>query len=193
VHREHRVVKAAQPYFLYLICLGAAVCASAIFPLSFDESYGWSSTQLSHACMSVPWVFSLGYMITYGALFSKLWRVNKVLQPVHRKIDIKQVLWPFVALTALTVLILSLWTGLDPLKWEREAINSITGESIGQCQCDNIMAFLAPLIAVMLIPTLLTAYMAWRTKDVDGACKWCLCSKILCSRNNAQLSADSCF
>jgi len=172
LHHEHRVVKAAQPYFLYLICSGAAVCAFAIFPLSFDESYGWSSRQLSRACMSIPWISSLGYMLTYCALFSKLWRVNKVLQPVRRKIDIKQVLWPFLLLVALTVLILSLWTGLDPLKWEREEINSITGESIGQCQGEVMVAFLVPLIIVLLIPALLTGYMAWCTKDVDEACKF---------------------
>jgi len=122
--------------------------------------------------MSVPWVFSLGYMITYGALFSKLWRVNKVLQPVRRKIDIKQVLWPFLVLVGLTVLILGLWTGLDPLEWEREVINDVTGESIGQCQSDTIVAFIVPLILVLLVPTLLTGYMAWCTKDVDEGCKF---------------------
>jgi hypothetical protein len=69
-HREHGVVKAAQPYFLYLICLGAGVSVSAVLPLSFDDGADWSAQQLGSACMAVPWLFCLGYLITYGALFS---------------------------------------------------------------------------------------------------------------------------
>ena len=71
-HKENRVVKAAQPYFLYLLCLGSAAEASAIFALLFDEGQGWSETQLDRACMAVPWLFCLGYIVTFGALFSKV-------------------------------------------------------------------------------------------------------------------------
>jgi hypothetical protein len=166
-HREHRVVKAAQPYFLYVICLGSGVSVSAVLPLSFDEGKGWSAQQLGSACMAVPWLFCSGYLITYGALFSKLWRINRVLQLRRQAIMIKQVVWPSLVLFIIALLILGLWTGLDPMQWVREETNKVTGESIGQCQSDVLVAFVIPLIFVMLIPTLLTAYMAWRTKDVD--------------------------
>jgi hypothetical protein len=167
IHREHRVVKAAQPYFLYLICLSAGVSVSAVLPLSFDEGKGWSAEQIGSACMAVPWLFCLGYLITYGALFSKLWRIHRVLQMRRQAIMIKQVVWPSLALFVAALLILGLWTGLDPIQWVREETNSVTGESIGQCQSNDMVAYVIPLIFVMLIPTLLTAYMAWRTKDVD--------------------------
>jgi gamma-aminobutyric acid type B receptor len=166
-HRNHRVVKAAQPYFMYVICLGAGVSISAVLPLSFDEGKGWSVRQLGSACMAVPWLFCSGYLITYGALFSKLWRINRVLQLRRQAIMIKQVVWPFLVLLAIALLILGLWTGLDPMEWVREETNKVTGESIGQCQSNNMEAFVIPLIFVMLIPTSLTAYMAWCTKDVD--------------------------
>jgi hypothetical protein len=166
-HREHRVVKAAQPYFLYLICLGAGVSVSAVLPLSLDDGTDWSAQQLGSACMAVPWLFCLGYLITYGALFSKLWRIHRVLQMRRQAVMIKQVVWPSLVLFAIALLILGLWTGLDPMQWVREEINDVTGESIAQCQSHEMMAYVIPLVVVMLIPTLLTAYMAWRTKDVD--------------------------
>ena len=167
VYHKHRVVKAAQPYFLYLICLGAVVSVSSIVMLSFDESSGWSEEQLSRACMATPWLVSLGHIITYGALFSKLWRLNRVLQFVRRKVDIIHVAWPSAILVAMALLVLGLWTGLDSLEWNRYEINPITGESIGECSSDNAAAYIISLGAIMLIPTLLTFYMAWKTKDVD--------------------------
>jgi len=70
--RKHPVLQRAQPFALLQICFGSFVISWGIFPLSFDESYGWSVKALSRGCMSVPWLVSLGHIITYGALFAKV-------------------------------------------------------------------------------------------------------------------------
>jgi len=59
INREHRVLRAAQPHFLYLLVVGALICSLAILTISFDESYGWSTEQLSMACMATPWLLSV--------------------------------------------------------------------------------------------------------------------------------------
>jgi gamma-aminobutyric acid type B receptor len=169
LHRKHRIVVAAQPYFLYELCGGAIISASTIFAISFDESYGWSDQQLGRACMATPWLLSLGHIITYGALFSKLWRINKVLQVSRRKIEIRHVAWPSAILFIAAIAILSLWTGLDSMTWQRAETDSVTGESIAQCQSDHIAGFMIPLVVLMLLPSILTAVMAWKTKDIDGS------------------------
>jgi hypothetical protein len=169
LHRKHRIVTAAQPYFLYELCLGAIISASTIFSISFDESYGWSDQQLGRACMATPWLLSLGHIITYGALFSKLWRINKVLQFSRRKIEIRHVAWPSAILFVAAIAVLSLWTGLDSMTWQRAEIDSDTGASIAQCQSDHLAGFMIPLVVLMLLPSLLTAVMAWKTKDIDGS------------------------
>ena len=64
--RKHPVVRKAQPFALHLICFGSFVSSCGIFPLSFDESYGWTQNQLNSGCMSVPWFASIGHIITYG-------------------------------------------------------------------------------------------------------------------------------
>jgi hypothetical protein len=71
-HRQHRIVRAAQPFALGVICFGAFVTAWAIFPQSFDENAGWTQIQLNRACMSIPWLVSSGYILTSGAIFSKV-------------------------------------------------------------------------------------------------------------------------
>jgi len=70
--RKSQVVKAAQPEFLGVLCIGSIITSFAILTLSFDESYGWSEKQLSGACMATPFLFVSGYIIAYTALFSKV-------------------------------------------------------------------------------------------------------------------------
>lgn len=169
LRRSNKVLRAAQPCFLYLLAFGSVVFSSAIVPLSFDEGDGWSETALSHGCQAVPWLISIGHIVTYSSLFGKLWRVNKVLQFRRQKITVRQVMWPFAVLALTALLVLALWTGLDPLMWTRVEIDPWTGESTAYCQSPQTLAFAIPLGVIMLIPTLLTGFMAWKTKDVDAA------------------------
>jgi hypothetical protein len=113
--------------------------------------------------MAFLWALLLGRITTYGALCSKLWCINKVLQFTWRKIDILGILMVSV------LAVLSLWTDLTWMQPGREETNALSGESIGECSTDHMVAFLVPLVVLMLIPTVLTGFMAWKTKDVDDA------------------------
>jgi len=166
IRRKHRVLAGAQPEFLYVLALGSMVSASTILTLSFDESQGWSTKSLDRACQASTWLVTMGVIITYGALFAKLWRVNKVLQFKKRKITIRQVAWPMLVLVVCAVIVLSVWTAVDGLKWTREILND-TGESIGKCDGDNVGVYIGIIAALMLIPTILTGLMAYKTKDVS--------------------------
>jgi hypothetical protein len=66
LRRKHPVVRKTQPFALHFICFGSFVTSWSIFPLSFDESYGWTKNQLDSGCMSVPWLASIGHILTYG-------------------------------------------------------------------------------------------------------------------------------
>jgi hypothetical protein len=178
VRRKHRVLRASQPEFLYLIAFGSAVQASSIITISNDESFGWSTEALSRACMASAWLLPFGTLIIYAALFTKLWRVNKVLQFSRRRVLIRHVAVPMVIVVLAALLVLSLWSGLDPLWWDRVEINDATGESIGECTCStNFTPFVIPLIILVVIPAFSTAFMAWKTIDVDdqyAESKWIL-------------------
>jgi 7 transmembrane sweet-taste receptor of 3 GCPR len=102
-------------------------------------------------------------------MFTKLWRVERVLQFTRRKIRIRHVLWPMMLLLLGSLCVLVVWTVVDSLQWERRTIDDFTGESIGICTCDNLLAYLGPLVAFMMIPLCLTALMARKTSDVADA------------------------
>lgn len=72
VMREDRIVKPAQPEFLYLLCAGATMVGLSLFFITWDESQGMSADQLSAFCSVFPWLFVLGYQIMYLALFFKV-------------------------------------------------------------------------------------------------------------------------
>ncbi|CAB9516932.1 Gamma-aminobutyric acid (GABA) B receptor [Seminavis robusta] len=167
VFRERRIVTASQPQFLYLLIFGAAMSSFSIFGITTDESEGFSVEQLSRHCMAIVWLTSLGHIFTYGALFTKLWRVNKVLQFSRRQINASHVAWPSAMLMLAALTILTVFQVTDPLKWERVEIDANTGESIGQCTSETMRYYIFALAGVMMIPSVLTCVMAWKTKDVD--------------------------
>lgn len=77
--RKTSVVKASQPFFLIMVCFGALVFGSALYPLGIDDGIA-SEEACSRACMSVPWLLALGWTILFSGLFAKLRRVNIVFR-----------------------------------------------------------------------------------------------------------------
>jgi 7 transmembrane sweet-taste receptor of 3 GCPR len=77
VNRKHQVIASSQPLFLILICFGTLLMGSAIIPFGIDDEYGQQAADA--ACMASPWLTFTGFTIAFSALFSKTWRLNKIL------------------------------------------------------------------------------------------------------------------
>lgn len=173
-NRNILVVKASQPIFLGTICAGTFVMALAVVPLSFDDSIA-SDTGCDIACMAAPWLFFLGFTITFAALFSKIWRVNKLLASAKRlrrvKISPRDVALPFAVLFTLNVIFLLVWTLVDPMVWTRKGLcgkGDLT--SYGHCSLGSkgtSTAMFVCLVAVNICALLLANYEAYRARKVS--------------------------
>ena len=75
--RTNQVVVAGQPKFLCMIALGTLLMGSAIVPLSMDDEH-FSQRANDIACMTSPWLVTMGFTVSMSALFSKTWRLNKI-------------------------------------------------------------------------------------------------------------------
>jgi gamma-aminobutyric acid type B receptor len=85
VLQKNKVIVASQPFFLLMICFGTLVLGSAIIPLTIDDTFDNPKEKgLQLACMSAPWLFSLGSTIIFSALFSKTWRINKIFKSAKK-------------------------------------------------------------------------------------------------------------
>lgn len=160
------VITRAQPFFLKLLCVGSLLMSTAIFTLSWDEGAGWTDHQLDIACTLTPWFFFVGQILTFCSLFTKLWRVDEVLQFRRRAVTISNVMKPTAALLFLTLAVLVIWTVLDPWHWVREVISEIPAETYGECRSEHFWAFLGPLVGLTFVAETVTLYYAWKTADV---------------------------
>ena len=177
MYQERKIIKNNQPFFLFVLLIGSFLMALSILFLSFDESTLTASELeqepkfLDFACAAFPWFLSLGYTTIYGALFMKLWRINRVLQARRRtRVDVKHVVWPFVTLVGVSIVILTVWTIVEPWQWERFPVdeNEPLGESYGQCTSPNDLVFIIILACIMVTATVLAGLMSWKTKDIDS-------------------------
>jgi hypothetical protein len=86
----------------------------------------------------------------------------------RQRVTYFQVIRPILLLFAAIVIVLLVWTIIDPWQWTRETVAGVLPpESIGQCQSDHFGAFFWTCAALIGVPTLLTIVAVWRTKDIS--------------------------
>jgi hypothetical protein len=77
-NRHYRSVRSSQPEFMLIICFGVVIMAASIIPMGLQETNVKDQAGLNVACMSVPWLLTIGFITSFSVLFAKTWRVNKV-------------------------------------------------------------------------------------------------------------------
>ena len=168
------IIQRSQPFFLVILCIGSLLTSTSIFTLSFDEgATTWKNTDqiLSVFCMITPWVFFVGHITSFATLATKLYRIDKVLQFKRgNKVTIRQVIAPLVVVLLLTLSILTVWTILDPWKWNRELIHEMPSETYGECTCRDGNAhfwyYFGPLMTLLIVSEIATIFFAYKTSDV---------------------------
>ncbi|CAB9531529.1 acid type B receptor subunit 2 [Seminavis robusta] len=175
LNQKKFVVSAAQPIFLYQLCMGCIVMATAIFPLSMQGKE--STPQLDKACMSIPWLLFLGFVISVSAILAKTWRLEKLVGSAHgmRRVKVKarDVMKPFIALMVWNVAMLIGWTIVSPLKYVRTPTNNfdIFGrslESYGRCESSDswVYLFAGLACAANTCGVLFAAYKCYEVRNV---------------------------
>mmetsp|Transcript_44759 Transcript_44759/g.136591 ORF Transcript_44759/g.136591 Transcript_44759/m.136591 type:complete len:286 (-) Transcript_44759:478-1335(-) len=122
VYRNTPVVKKSQPFFLITVCLGSVLMALVIIPESLTFEDTTNLCRLDIACMLSPWLFQVGFVTAFSAMFSKLFRVNKLFRGDRRflrmTVQTKDVMIPFICILSVTMSVLIAWTVVAPLKYK---------------------------------------------------------------------------
>eukprot|EP00980_Cylindrotheca_fusiformis_P029599 scaffold23584_cov127-Cylindrotheca_fusiformis.AAC.2 len=167
------VVKASQPIFLYTICAGCFFMEATIISSSIDDEIG--SQAVSNAfCVISPWFFCIGWILVFSALFAKVRGLNKFFHhpDPSSKIIIsnKDILTPLVGLTAISIVILALWTAISPPDFERKISEyNIYGQPIqssGACKYDDSLPFAICLGIVYSLVLLFAIYQSYQARKV---------------------------
>lgn len=163
-NRRDTVVTMAQPEALWLLCIGAIISTSAIIPLTLAEAAPGESTDgASKACRSIPFLYSLGWVLMYSSLTAKSWRLLKVArnaQAARRaKVPVKEMYAVIAVIFAVDLAILLAWILIAPLEYARsdvsttldEATGVLTIETIGACTGSSFWGFLGPIIGIHVL------------------------------------------
>lgn len=120
VHRQNKIVRVGQPFFLCLICFGSFLMSLSLYfdAGSIEEIPGIEWAALDKLCISQLWCMYCGMLIVLGALICKLWRAEKACQfRKGQKILVRHVLWPFALLIVAEVALLIAATVVCPPAW----------------------------------------------------------------------------
>jgi len=170
-NRNHRILRASQPMFMQLICLGVFIMALTIIPLSIDDSIA-SPEGCSIACMAIPWLCAIGFSVTFTALLGKLWRIHKVMyaaQTMQRVVVLERdVLKPIGIVLTLNLLLLLCWTFIDPLIWHREMIDGDPTNTYGYCESEGkpYIVFISLLVLLNFCAIALACERAYRARKM---------------------------
>ncbi|CAF1031984.1 unnamed protein product [Adineta ricciae] len=122
IFREHRFIRMSSPQINNLIIAGCILSYISVLLMGIDSSLlGMQNSQaaMNFICAARIWTLSIGFTISFGAIFSKTWRVHSIFTNVHAsKRAIKDCrLFIFVGLLlALDTILLASWQIVDPLK-----------------------------------------------------------------------------
>jgi 7 transmembrane sweet-taste receptor of 3 GCPR/Receptor family ligand binding region len=119
--RNLPAVRASQPIFLGILSVGTFFLAFSSVFLTWQQPL--PDPVLNVACMANPWFMSVGLTTIFAALFAKTWRIRRLYSSakVFRRVTIRarDVVWPLLILLTINVIILTVWTVLDPLEWDK--------------------------------------------------------------------------
>lgn len=173
-NRKTRVVLASQPFFLHIICMGAMVMACTIIPLSIDHGVV-SLEGASIACVSVPWLGTMGFSMTLSALFTKTHRINIILNKSNRMQRIKVTIWdvakPMIFLLTVNTVVLSVMSALVPPEYEMvvesEDLFGRPEEVRGQCDFSDSYAYIGTVCLVNLAALFFTIVQAVKAQNLS--------------------------
>ena len=173
-YRESKVVRAAQPLFLHIICLGTFIMGATIITLGIDDSVA-TEHGCTIACNLSPWFLSVGFVCAFSSVFAKEWRINKIFHnPSMRRISVsaKDVLIPCIILLGLNVLVLAVWTGLNPLSWDRFFVGTVDKygrnvESIGICTSDLWAPYVGVILFINMAMVIFANYQAYQARGIS--------------------------
>ena len=174
LYRQTAQVQFAQPLFLILVLIGCCISTSTIFALGQDGNDHGRDHSNDPKCMLIPWLYSVGFSVTFGTLFAKIRRVWKLFVAaahMQRTQVSAQMTFRIVGIIlSVDVGILLIWTFVDPLYWTREDVfqdqYGHTLESEGHCTSEHWKVF-AALIALFHFSLMAVAcYMCYVSRDI---------------------------
>ncbi|XP_071791804.1 gamma-aminobutyric acid type B receptor subunit 1-like [Asterias amurensis] len=178
-YRQQRHVKMSSPNLNNLIILGGILVYLFVAVSGLDTNLVSEDT-FGVLCYMKTWILSVGFVLAFGALFSKTWRVHRVAAfktPKRRIVTDGQLFIMVFVLLLVDVVILFLWQLIDPLKMATldifprrvhpDSANTFIQPYIRYCTCDTLTIWLGALYGYKGLLLIFGTFLAWETRQVS--------------------------
>ena len=109
IAKQEEYFKFMSPLFCQLLCFGAMICVSAVFPLM-------QQIPTNHSCYAYPWLLGIGFTVMFGCLFAKTWRLWRLFSTKSLKAQVisnTMVLQGVALFVVPMVVFLIIWSSVD--------------------------------------------------------------------------------
>lgn len=164
-HREHAVTVIASPIFCLIIIFGVLLSLLAVMI--------YMHVLNNAGCMAFPWLGNYAFVIIFGSLFAKTWRIDMIFSSTKKLRTKRRAIPPYMLGAVVGILILietfimGLWQGLSPLKYVNH-INLDNFSSQYYCSSKNGIYFFAASIAYKGLLMLWGMYLVVKTRNIDS-------------------------
>lgn len=179
-NRQTRIIKMSSPNLNNIIVMGSILCYISVILFGIDARF-LTLEEYTRICNVRSAVLCIGYSLSFGAMFSKTWRVHKIFAAGAslKKMAIKDhhLLVTVAALLMTDVVFLSCWIATDPFQSEMRKFEETLGEvhreyqvviipALYQCTCKYKMYFFAVVFTYKGLLLLFGIFLAWETRNV---------------------------
>ncbi|KAJ8044805.1 Gamma-aminobutyric acid type B receptor subunit 1 [Holothuria leucospilota] len=175
-YRKQRFIKMSSPNLNSLIIIGCILIYASACMAGWDDPT-IDGVIILRLCQIRLWCLSTGFVLSFGSMFSKTWRVHKVaaLKNPKRVIITDRHLFVMVAVLLLVdVVVLTAWFVINPWRLEKEYLHEqedLEKQEIGQpyilyCTSNNILYWQAALYTYKGLLLIFGVFLAWETRKV---------------------------
>ena len=178
VHREPGGKPIAGRVFVLQSLVGAALQLAAVYPLTVQDSDIASQAGMDAACMATPWLFVVGFAVSYAPVLARIWKFHAIfhndkLKAIRRSDALDSIAFQSL-LFAPVLCILVAWQATDPMTWRRDAtvVDANTGfvlESVGVCASDHVARYVVPIVVVCFLAIVSGLALAFRNRAEAAA------------------------
>ncbi|KAG8195614.1 hypothetical protein JTE90_017911 [Oedothorax gibbosus] len=177
IFRHARYIALSHPMCNNIMLIGIICCLLCSCLLGLDGQFV-GETNFSHLCQIRAWLLTMGFTLSYGAMFSKIWRVHRLTTKI--KSDSKRVYsWKLYimisVLLTIDVLILSAWQIFDPLRRKLEVFPLEDPEELEDikiepqlehCESENQAIWLGIIYGYKGLLLIFGIFLAYETRSV---------------------------
>lgn len=126
--------------------------------------------------MAAPWLWGIGFTVTFSALLAKLCRIQMVFVSAdsfrRRKVRPRDVAFIMIGVVGLHTLLLLVWQLVSPLTWQRDVLQvdqtNFYMKSVGICRSDNGAAFFLSMIVFHIVCLIYALRLSFKTRKIPS-------------------------